>query len=142
MVGDGPVIPELKTQAKALGFEKQFETTGLVKRTEMPYWLDQMDVALQPAVTPWASPLKMIEYLAKGLAIVAPNSANILELLNEKNSCLFEEDNLQGMIEQIERLIDDEVLRDNVSKEALATIERLQLSWRGNALKIVQGYKL
>ena len=142
LVGDGPVIPELKTQAKALGFEKQFETTGLVKRTEMPYWLDQMDIALQPAVTPWASPLKMIEYLAKGLAIVAPNSANILELLNEKNSCLFEEDNLQGMIEQIERLIDDEVLRDNVSKEALATIERLQLSWRGNALKIVQGYKL
>ena len=142
LVGDGPVIPELKAQAKALGFEKQVEATGLVKRAEMPYWLDQMDIALQPAVTPWASPLKMIEYLAKGLAIVAPNSANILELLNEKNSCLFEEDNLQGMIEQIERLIDDEVLRANVSKEALATIERLQLSWRGNASKILDGYKL
>ena len=90
LVGDGPAVPELKTQAKRLSFEKQFEATGLVKREEMPYWLDQMDIALQPAVTPWASPLKMIEYLAKGLAIVAPSSANIKELLCNNNSLLFQ----------------------------------------------------
>ena len=142
VIGDGPVINDLKVQAANLGIADKFQSTGLVKREEMPYWLDQIDIALQPAVTPWASPLKMIEYLAKGLAIVAPNSDNIIELLNEKNSCLFEEDNLQGMIAQVERLIDSEILRDKVSLEAFATIETSKLSWRGNALKILEGYKL
>ena len=77
------MIGDLKAQAKALGFEAQFESTGLVPREQMPHWLDQIDIALQPAVTPWASPLKMIEYMAKGLAIVAPNSENIQELLKD-----------------------------------------------------------
>jgi glycosyltransferase involved in cell wall biosynthesis len=142
LVGDGPVIPELKTQAKALCFEKQFEATGLVKREEMPYWLDQMDIALQPAVTPWASPLKMIEYLAKGLAIVAPNSANILELLNEKNSVLFNKDNLNQMLDCIHSLIESESLRNQLSISAIETIESLQLSWLGNGQKIIDNFKV
>ncbi|MCH2057592.1 MAG: glycosyltransferase family 4 protein [Thalassotalea sp.] len=141
VVGDGPVIGDLKAQAKALGFEAQFESTGLVPRDQMPHWLDQIDIALQPAVTPWASPLKMIEYLAKGHAIVAPDSANILELLSEENSRLFKEGDMQGMISQIECLIDDESLREKLEKEALATIDHLQLSWQGNAQKILNGYQ-
>ncbi|MGJ8694429.1 MAG: glycosyltransferase family 4 protein [Thalassotalea sp.] len=142
VVGDGPVINDLKAQAASLGIADKFQSTGLVKREEMPYWLDQIDIALQPAVTPWASPLKMIEYLAKGLAIVAPDSDNIQELLSNNNSCLFAEDDLAGMIEQIKRLIESETLRQALSENAFATIEQLQLSWLGNAQKIIDGYKI
>tara|TARA_R110001583_G_scaffold7158_6_gene35668 strand:- start:14522 stop:15658 length:1137 start_codon:yes stop_codon:yes gene_type:complete len=142
VVGDGPVIPELKVQAKALGFEQRFESTGLVKREDMPYWLDQMDVALQPAVTPWASPLKMIEYLAKGLAIVAPNSENIRELLNEKNSALFNENDLTEMLDSIHQLIESESRRGQLSINAIQTIESLELSWLGNGQKIIDNFDL
>ena len=140
LVGEGPVIPELKAQAKALGFKKQFETTGLVKREDMPYWLDQMDIALQPAVTPWASPLKMIEYLAKGLAIVAPNSDNIKELLSDENSVLFNENELDQMLIKIHLLIENSQLREKLSINAQQTITQLSLSWVGNAGKIVSGF--
>jgi len=137
VIGDGPVIAELKAQAKQLSFEQQFESTGLVKREEMPYWLDQIDIAIQPAVTPWASPLKMIEYLAKGLAIVAPESANIKELLNNKNSLLFQENNFSEMLTQVEVLIKDPLLRNNISKGALNSINEQQLEWSENAKKII-----
>ncbi len=140
LVGDGPIIPELKAQAKGLGFEKQFETTGLVKREDMPYWLDQMDIALQPAVTPWASPLKMIEYLAKGLAIVAPDSDNIKELLSDENSVLFNENELDQMLIKIHLLIENSQLREKLSINAQQTITQLNLSWVGNAGKIVNGF--
>jgi len=142
VIGDGPVISELKEQAKELGFENPFESTGLVKREEMPYWLDQIDIALQPAVTPWASPLKMIEYLAKGLAIVAPSSENIKELLNENNSEFFAENNLSEMLEKIHLLIADQERREVISKNAIETIESLQLSWVGNAEKITKNFTL
>jgi len=140
LVGDGPVISELKAQAKTLGFEKQFEATGLVKREDMPYWLDQMDIALQPAVTPWASPLKMIEYLAKGLAIVAPDSDNIKELLDDKSALLFNENKLSLMLEKIHLLIENDSLRKELSTNAAKTITQLNLSWEGNAQLIIKGF--
>jgi len=142
VIGDGPVITNLKAKAKELGFGQKFESTGLVKREEMSYWLDQIDIALQPAVTPWASPLKMIEYLAKGLAIVAPNSANIKELLKVDNSILFNEDNLEEMLECIHRLIENECLRNQLSTSALETIGSLQLTWLGNGQKIIDNYEI
>lgn len=141
VIGDGPVIPKLKEQAETLGFQNHFETTGLVKRQDMPYWLDQIDIAIQPAVTPWASPLKMIEYMAKGLAIVAPDSDNIKELLtHEFNGILFKNGHESLMIECIECLLENKQLSETISKNALVTLESKSLSWEYNAKKIIAGY--
>jgi glycosyltransferase involved in cell wall biosynthesis len=141
IVGDGPVKEQLIALAAQLNIADKFEVTGIVKREAMPYWLDQIDIALQPAVTPWASPLKLIEYLAKGLAIVAPDTDNIKELLDEQNSCLFDHTNLATMIDAINRLIENPSLRQSIAQNALATVDKMQLSWQGNAEKILQGFK-
>jgi glycosyltransferase involved in cell wall biosynthesis len=142
LVGDGPVIDELKDQAKQLNFDDNFEATGLVSRKEMPYWLDQMDIALQPAVTPWASPLKMMEYFAKGLAIVAPDSANIKELISDNdNGMLFDANNLDDMIAKLEKLIVDKVLSESISKNSYNTIPNKCLLWNENALKIINEFE-
>jgi len=141
VIGDGPVIAKLKEQAETLAFESQFETTGIVKRKDMSYWLDQIDIAIQPAVTPWASPLKMIEYMAKGLAIVAPDSDNIKELLtHEFNGVLFRDGHESLMIESIECLLKNKPLGKTISKNALHTIKSKSLSWESNAKKIIRGY--
>ncbi|MFM2486199.1 glycosyltransferase [Celerinatantimonas yamalensis] len=83
-IGNGPVIDALKQQAQKLNMEDNFHSTGLVERDEMPYWLAQFDIALQPAVSPWASPLKVLEYMVSGKAIIAPNPSNIRELLTNQ----------------------------------------------------------
>ena len=141
VVGDGPVIADLKQQAIELNFQNKFTSTGLVSRNEMPFWLDQIDIALQPAVTPWASPLKMLEYLAKGLAIVAPDSANIKELLADKdNALLFAEDNSADMVDCIETLIRNDELRSKLKARAIETIAVKGLTWSNNADNILEWF--
>ena len=142
IVGDGPVINQLRDQAKSLGFENNFFSTGFVSREEMPLWLDQIDIALQTAVTPWASPLKLIEYLAKGHAIVAPNATNIRELLTDgRNALLFKEDDFTDMLKMIDRFINDDELRVRLQQGALATIQEKALTWSNNGQIIADTFK-
>jgi len=143
VIGDGPVIDALKNQAALLGFEDRFESTGLIKREEMPNWLDQIDIALQPAVTPWASPLKMIEYFAKGIATVAVDSTNIRELIDDNiNGLLFSDGNMAEMLLKIDVLVNDKALMKLVQKESFLTLNNKQLYWLSNAEKIIEQYKI
>ena len=138
LVGDGPVLEELKQLAIELKFEKQFISTGLVKRENLPYWLSQIDIALQPAVTPWASPLKMIEYLAMGKAILADDSPNIKELLtHNQDALLFPSGDINAMTESLIQMVDNPVLVQTLSANAKALIFDKGLEWRNNAQRII-----
>ncbi|MBC7006272.1 glycosyltransferase family 4 protein [Photobacterium sp. BZF1] len=137
VIGDGPVASELKQQAKQLGIEDNFYITGLVKRSEMPSWLDQIDIALQPAVTPWSSPLKLIEYLAKGKAIIAPDTNNIRELLTHgSNALLYDIENPNSILDKTLTIINDERLRLSLQQEAINTVKDKRLTWDNNATVI------
>lgn len=141
VVGEGPVRGELIEQASALNVKDRFHFTGLVPRSEMPKWLEIINIALQPSVVPYASPLKMLEYMAKGKAIVAPDTANIKELLvDEENALLFEEDNIDSLCQKIKLLVDDEALRSKVEQNAKQSIFDNQLTWDNNAKRIVKHF--
>jgi len=137
VVGEGPVRDELIKQASTLKVSDRFHFTGLIPRKEMPKWLEIIHIALQPSVVPYASPLKMLEYMAKGKAIVAPDTPNIRELLvDQENALLFEEDNIDSLCEKIIQLVDDEPLRLKVEKNAKQSIYDHQLTWDNNAKRI------
>lgn len=137
IVGDGPVAIPLQQQAEELGIATQLHVTGLVERHAMPMWLDQIDIALQPAVTPWSSPLKLIEYLAKGKAIIAPDRENIRELLVDgNNALLYPVDAPDAIFVRIKQIVEDDVLRALLQRQALQTIKDRQLTWAGNAARI------
>ncbi|GAB3516646.1 glycosyltransferase family 4 protein [Photobacterium alginatilyticum] len=143
IVGIGSVLDDLQQKARELNIERQLLIAGLVSREEMPKWLAQVDIALQPAVTPWCSPLKLIEYLATGKAVVAPDAPNIQELLvHESNALLFEEGDNQQMLAAIKRLVTEADLKADVQHQAVATIENRQLTWHQNAKKIVRRFQL
>jgi len=137
VVGDGPVRAELEAQAKALGLQDSVSFTGVVHRDTVPEHVAAFDVALQPAVTSYASPLKMMEYLVLGKPIVAPRAPNILELLDDgKNAVLFD-DNVPGSLEQtLTQVCSDEELRKRLAVNARETIDCLQLTWLGNARRV------
>ncbi len=137
IIGDGPSASLLQSQASQLGVHQQLHITGLVERKDIPFWLDQIDIALQPSVTPWASPLKLIEYLAKGKAIVAPNSVNIKELLsNNINALLYDENKPEEALQCINRIITDDNLRIQLQHGARKTIDEKRLTWENNAKQI------
>ncbi len=138
VVGDGPARESLEQQAKTLNVSNRVSFTGIVGREQIPQYVSAFDIALQPAVVAYASPLKLFEYLALGKAIVAPAQPNIRELLSdEHNAVLFDPDQADGLPKAIDRLCNDDVLRRHVSKNASATINDLQLTWKANAERVV-----
>src|SRR5699024_12440624 len=74
LVGDGPQAEALREHALALGTEGAVETTGAVAPVDVPALLHRMDVATAPypaAGEGYFSPLKVYEYMAAGLPVVA-----------------------------------------------------------------------
>ena len=137
VIGDGPARAALEAQAERLGIASRVVFTGIVPRNEIPAYVSTFDIALQPAVVPYASPLKLFEYLALGRAIVAPDQPNIREVLDDGvNALLFDPEAPDGLTRAIERLSVDAALRGRLAAGARATIERRGLTWARNAERV------
>ncbi len=137
IVGDGPARASLEARAAALGIASRVVFTGVVPREDVPAHVSTFDIALQPAVVPYASPLKLFEYLALGRAIVAPDQPNIREVLDDGvNALLFDCDDPDGLTNAIERLNGDELLRERLARGAVQTIGRRGLTWQRNAERV------
>jgi glycosyltransferase involved in cell wall biosynthesis len=138
VVGDGPERSVLEQQAKSLGIEKRVKFTGVIGRDEVAQYVAAFDIALQPAVVAYASPLKLFEYLALGKAIVGPAQPNLREILtHEHNALLFDPKDADGLSKVIARLSEDAPLREKVARNARAAIADQKLTWHENALRVV-----
>jgi glycosyltransferase involved in cell wall biosynthesis len=140
-VGDGPARAAVERRACELGLKQRVTITGVVQRGEVPAVLAAFDVALQPAVVEYASPLKLFEYLAVGLPVLAPDAPNIREVLQDGvNSILFDPDDDLAFARGLARLCEDDGLRRRLGAAARTTIGQLGLTWRGNAQRVVELY--
>lgn len=139
VVGDGPVRGELEQLAAELSLHGRVRFTGVVNRDRVPEHVAAFDIALQPAVVPYASPLKLFEYLTLSKAVIAPRQPNIEEVLTDGDNALLFDANQPGAFEQsLTRLCADETLRERLAADAAATIDRLDLTWLGNARRVTQ----
>ena len=134
VVGDGPGRSALEQRAAARGISERVHVTGIVERDKLASYIRTFDVALQPEVTPYASPLKLFEYMALGRAIVAPDAENIREVLTDnEDGLLFEPDNTRALGTAVRQLVADGDLRRRLGTAAAAKIAARDLTWRHNA---------
>ncbi len=139
IVGDGPIRGALENQAKRLGLADSVTFTGVVHRDAVPTHVAAFDVALQPAVTSYASPLKMMEYLILGKAIIAPRTPNMQEILEDGENAVMFDEGIKGSLEAaLTKLCQDTLLRERLSRSARDTIDRRQLTWQGNARQVAK----
>ncbi len=86
LVGDGPRRDQVDRQVAALGIGQRVERTGAVNPAEIPGHLARMDVATAPYPPlgdPYFSPLKLYEYMAAGLPIVASAVGQVVDVLGD-----------------------------------------------------------
>ncbi|HTW69121.1 MAG TPA: glycosyltransferase family 4 protein [Acetobacteraceae bacterium] len=137
VVGDGPARPALEQQAASLGLGERVTFTGLQPHNAIPALVAGFDIALQPLVVPYASPLKIFDYMAAGRAIVAPDQPNIREVLRDgETAMLFSPDEPDAMWRAISRLAGDAALRQRLGAAAREEIARRDYTWRGNAARV------
>jgi glycosyltransferase involved in cell wall biosynthesis len=138
VVGDGPARPELEALAASLGLGDRVRFTGVIDRDQVPAHVAAFDIALQPAVVDYASPLKLFEYLALAKAIVAPRQPNLEEVLRDgENALLFDPAQPDGLEQALQRLCEDTALRERLAVGAHASITRQGLTWAANARRVV-----
>lgn len=137
VVGDGPARKALEGQAQQAGLGERVRFTGLVQRSDLIETMAAFDVALQPHVVSYASPLKLFEYMAMGLPIVAPDTDNIREVLtHEKDSLLVSVSDRDAIHRSLVRLVQDEKLRSRLGQAARTRIVTGGFTWDKNASRV------
>jgi len=137
IVGDGPARPELEAIAADEGIGDRIYFTGGLPQKDVPRHLAAMDVAVQPDVTEYASPIKLFEYLAMGRAVVAPQRENITEIVTDgEHALLFEPGDEAELTRCLERLYVEPELRSALAANGARLIEERDYTWKGNARRV------
>jgi len=137
VLGDGPARAAMEACAAAFGVRDRLVAPGRVPHHEMPAYIAAMDVAVvADERTGVASPMKMLEYMAMARAVVAPDLANIRDVIeNDVNGLLFEPGTVSSLTEMIVRALSDVELRRALGGRARLDVER-ERNWTRNAERL------
>jgi glycosyltransferase involved in cell wall biosynthesis len=138
LIGDGPAMPDLRAAVAAHQLAGSVIFTGPLPHEAVPAYLDLIDIAVQPAANEYCCPMKIIEYMALGKAIVAPRQENITELLREDEEALyFAPGDAEGLGRCLTALAGSAELRRRIGASARAAVSRRGFSWRANAQRVI-----
>jgi glycosyltransferase involved in cell wall biosynthesis len=136
----------LERQIRRLGLEERAVVEPPIAPEEVPALLASVDVAAAPlAVTDrnviqGCCPLKILEYMAAGKAIVAPRMPTVRELLeHERTALLYRPDRPRRLAETLDRLAEDPELRRRLGMAA-AEDARTRFPWSAHDQALRQAY--
>jgi glycosyltransferase involved in cell wall biosynthesis len=139
LVGDGPAIKELKDYVAEHDLQSSVIFAGPVSHGQVPAYLDIVDIAVQPAANEYCCPMKILEYMGLGKAIIAPRQENIEELLDDgRDAELFRPGDVESLVRALVTLATDSELRLNIGQSALRTIRERELLWESNARRVLE----
>ncbi len=123
LVGDGAERQAMVQQSHELGIAGSVIFTGLVNHKEIPGLISAADIAVAP-VPPmenklWLSPMKIFEYMASGVAIVATRMGQVTEVIRHRiNGLLVSPGDSSEMAASLNGLIGDSGLRLQLGEQA------------------------
>ena len=128
VVGDGPERPGLVADLEARGLLASAHLTGVVAPAEVPALLASMDAAVAPYPNRpgfYFSPLKVYEYMAAGLPVVASRIGQLTGLIrDEVDGLLCPPGDPAALAAARDRLRRDPGLRSRLGRAARATVHR------------------
>jgi glycosyltransferase involved in cell wall biosynthesis len=126
IAGDGQDRPRLEALAVELEVTEWVRFVGQVPNAEMPGFLAAVDIAVLTAGADQAfhySPLKLREYLAMGLPVVAPRVGEMARFLEDgATGMLYDAGDASGLAAAVQRIVDDDELRHELGAAGRALI--------------------
>jgi glycosyltransferase involved in cell wall biosynthesis len=143
MIGVGPELDRVRAEAAGL---ETVVLTGPVAHGRMPACLAAADIGVAPFDVAahkqlqlgfYWSPLKVFEYMAAGLPVVAPEIDRLRHIVrHEREGLLYDSSTPDGLANAIEALRDP-VLRAALGRAARARIES-EFSWAAHCRRLEQ----
>lgn len=132
IVGDGPQYTALQADIERQGLSPYVHFTGAVLPEQVPEWLAQMYVAVAPYPNMdgfYFSPLKIYEYMAAGLPIIATRVGHLATVVeHDYNGILVEAENPEKMADAVALLLNEPAKTEKLGAAARLTAER-EHSW-------------
>ena len=142
LIGEGPARESLEREAGRLGLSGRVHFAGTRPHARIPSLLPGFDVAVVPAINDYASPLKLHEYMAACLPVVAPDQPNLREVLSaDQNALLVPPGDADAMAEAVLTLARDAELRQRLGWAGRNTIDERDLTWSGNARRVTRVFE-
>ncbi len=141
LAGDGPELPRVREVARGL---QRVAFTGPVAHDAMPALLASADVGVAPfdvsahaplSIAFYWSPLKVFEYMASGLPVVAPDIDGIRRIVaDDREGSLYDSRDPGALARTLERL-QDRALRRRLGAAARERAVN-EFSWSGHCRRL------
>ncbi|MGH8156944.1 MAG: glycosyltransferase family 4 protein [Rhodanobacter sp.] len=137
LVGDGRTLPIVRTLVAERGLADRVLLPGRVAHDEIAGWIACMDYAVLPDSNQYGSPMKLFEFMAMGVAVVAPDYAPVAEVISDgRTGWLFPQRETATCVQRVLDLAAREDERHRVGAAARDYIAR-ERQWRNNAEQLL-----
>ncbi len=127
-----------RVAAEVRGSEEEIVFVGARPHAEVPGLLACGDLGLVLWHRAFCSPMKIFEYLAAGLPVVAPDLAGVSEVIrNGGNGILFRNGDFAGLAEQVISLLRDRERAASLARQGHEDVMRHH-TWEANAAEVVE----
>lgn len=141
LVGDGPERERIAADLASRGLSAASELTGAVAHERVPALLGAMDIAVAPypAIDGfYFSPLKIVEYMAAGLPVVASRVGHLPQLIRDGiDGLLVPPDDASALADALARLGRDPALRTALGSAARERVTR-EHSWDAVVARVLR----
>ena len=142
LLGDGPEIIKLREFVKKNNLSKNIIFKGWVKREEIPEFLAKSSIGIGPLrttdVTKGALPIKVLEYMASSLPILAIKGTLPEDILKNGNNGYVIE-NSEELAQKIIHILKNNDLRDQMGKNSNEMVQKFD--WKNVVESIIDEYQ-
>ncbi len=140
IVGDGPLLPELKKYVKENNLSELVTFTGWVKHEKILFYLNKMNIAIHHSANPYMSPLKIFEYMAVGLPVIGPDIPAVREIFEDRKDIILVRNAKEDLAAKMSFLIENMTVRNNIALNGSLKV-RESYGWDSNADMIIKVMK-
>jgi len=142
LLGDGPEMKKLKAIVKQKNLDSNVEFKGWIDRKDIPEHLSNASIGIGPlkrtTVTENALPIKVLEYMASSLPIIAKTGTLPEDVLKDNENGWFVE-NSSELYEKIIKLEQNPELVEKMGKNSLSMVQKF--SWERIVKSIITIYE-
>ena len=138
LIGDGPVLGQVRQECVRLGITEHVRMTGKIPRSEVQEYLKLLDIALLPHSNQFGSPVVLFEFFGLRIPVVAPRLPPMEDVITDgENGVLFPPLNLDACARAVAKLLQNPELATQVAHSAHQRLLEKH-TWKHNAEQIYQ----